>query len=135
MQKIFNLLLPQPLNRQAQALLGLMGVMGLLVCSFLGGCAGVSDASGAANIPNPGTASLYKCNNAITFSARFVDDTAVLDGTRGHELLYRDAGGQGELQSVYSNPQLRAEFGLGASGKEVIFHDLVQPVVLHCLLQ
>ena len=104
-------------------------VLGLSLCYLTAGCAGLADGQHVDTTP------LYKCDHAITFSVRFVDDTAVLDGTRGHELLYRDAGGQGELQSVYSNPVLRAEFGLGASGKEVILRDLVQPLVLHCVQQ
>ena len=108
------------------------GIAGL--ASGTGGAAGASD-TGTSNGQQVGTAPLYKCDHAVTFSVRFKDDTAVLDGTRGHELLYRDAGGQGELQSVYSNPLLRAEFGLGTSGKEAILRDLVQPRVLHCVRQ
>ena len=109
--------------------------LGLSLCYFAASCTGLAGSAGGAGTPNAqqaGTAPLYKCDHAITFSVRFEEDTAVLDGTRGHELLDRDAGGQGELQSVYSNPLLRAEFGLGTSGKEAILRDLVQPLVLHC---
>ena len=112
--------------------------LGLSLCYFTASCTGIAGLAGGASgtgKPNGqpvGTASLYKCDHAATFSVKFADDTAVLDGTRGHELLYRDAGGQGELQSVYSNPLLRAEFGLGASGKDAILRDLVLPRVLHC---
>ena len=110
--------------------------LGLSLCYFTASCAGLVEGVGTPNGQHVGsTAPLYECDHAITFSVRFVDDTAVLDGTRGHELLYRDAGGQGELQSVYSNPHLRAEFGLGASGKEVILRDLEQPLVMHCMRQ
>ena len=135
MQKIFFYPAFTAVNRLA---------LGLSLCYFTASCAGLAGLSGGtggaggAGTPNGqqvGTAPLYKCDHAVTFSVRFADDTAVLDGTRGHELLYRDAGGQGELQSVYTNPLLRAEFGLGASGKEAILRDLVQPLVLHCELQ
>ena len=109
--------------------------LGLSLCYFTASCAGIAGGAGTPNGQQVDTAPLYKCDHPVTFSVRFTDDTAVLDGTRGHELLYRDAGGQGELQSVYSNPSLRAEFGLGAGGKEVILRDLVQPLVLHCVRQ
>ena len=115
--------------------------LGLSLCYFTASCTGIAglaggaDGAGTPNGQQVGTAPLYKCDHGVTFSIRFEDDTAVLDGTRGHELLYRDAGGQGELQSVYSNPLLRAELGLGASGKEAILRDLVQPLVLHCVRQ
>ena len=115
--------------------------LGLSLCYVRGRAAGVlpraggADGAGTPNGQQVGTAPLYKCDHGVTFSVKFADDTAVLDGTRGHELLYRDAGGQGELQSVYSNPLLRAEFGLGTSGREAILRDLVQPLVLHCELQ
>lgn len=115
--------------------------LGLSLCYFTTSCTGIAGgAAGASGTGTPngqqvGTAPLYKCDHAVTFSVKFADDTAVLNGTRGHELLYRDAGGQGELQSVYSNPLLRAEFGLGTSGREAILRDLVQPLVLHCELQ
>ncbi|MEO7952874.1 MAG: hypothetical protein ABIR35_02100 [Polaromonas sp.] len=74
----------------------------------------------------------YQCEHGIEFTVRFADDTAVLDGTRGKEILYRDAGGQG-AQTVYSNPRLRAEFGLGASGRDAVLHDLLAPLQARCV--
>ena len=112
--------------------------LGLSLCYFTASCTGIAGLASGSDTPKGqqvGSVPLYKCDHAITFSVRFEDDAAVLDGTRGHELLYRDAGGQGELQSVYSNPLLRAEFGLGTSGNETILRDLVQPLVLHCVRQ
>ena len=106
--------------------------LGLLLCSVLAGCAGSSGNSGRSSTGQVNPAQ-YRCENAVEFSARFIDDTAVLDGSRGYDLLYRDAGGQGALQSVYSNPRLRAEFGLGATGREAILRYPLLPLVLRCV--
>ncbi len=89
----------------------------------LAACAGRGDVS---ELPR------YQCEHGIEFTARFVDDSAVLDGTRGKDILYRDAGGQG-AQTVYSNPRLRAEFGLGASGREAVLHYLLLPLEARCV--
>ena len=107
--------------------------LGLLLCSILAGCAGNSGNSGRVAGAGQLNPALYRCENAVEFSARFIDDTAVLDGSRGYDLLYRDAGGQGALQSVYSNPRLRAEFGLGATGREAILRYPLLPLVLRCV--
>ena len=61
---------------------------------------------------------VYQCSQGLQFTVRFVNDTAVLKGARGDDVLLRDAGGQG-AQTVYSNPRMRAEFGLGANGRDV----------------
>ena len=74
----------------------------------------------------------YQCSNGTEFTARFVDDTAELTGSRGKDILYRDAGGQG-AQTVYSNSQLRAEFGLGSSGREAKLHYLQPPLLTRCM--
>lgn len=75
---------------------------------------------------------LYRCEQGLQFTVRFVNDTAVLKGARGDDVLLRDAGGQG-AQTVYSNPRLRAEFGAGASGREAVLQYLQQPLVARCL--
>ena len=94
--------------------------------AVLAGCAG--GATGSA----PSAATLYRCDGGIRFSVAFVDDTAVLKGTRGDEVLLRDAGGQGG-QTVYSNPRLRAEFGLGAGGRDAVLRYLQPPLVARCV--
>ena len=108
------------MNKQAgkrvTALVTLMGA--------LAGCAGSNGQSAAP---------LYRCEHGIEFTVRFIDDTAVLEGTRGYDLLLRDAGGQGEQQTVYSNPRMRAEFGLGASGREAVLHYPLLPLVARCV--
>ena len=98
--------------------------IGLLLCSVLAGCAGQGWKS---------EAPLYRCEAGVEFTARFVDDSAVLDGTRGYDVLYRNAGGVGAGQTVYSNPRMRAEFGLGASGREAILRYPLLPLVLRCV--
>ena len=104
-------------SRPARILISLAAVGALAACAGLGG---VNDLQ------------RYQCGNGIEFTARFADDTAVLDGSRGKAILYRDAGGQGE-QTVYSNPQLRAEFGLGANGREAKLHYLQPPLQMGCM--
>ena len=77
---------------------------------------------------------LYRCDQNFEFSVRFTDDTAVIDaGSRGNDVLLRDAGGVTPQQTVYSNSQLRAEFGLGASGREAILHYLAPQLVVNCV--
>ena len=76
----------------------------------------------------------YRCEHGIEFTVRFVDDTAMLDaGSRGYDLLYRDAGGLTPQQSVFSNPRLRAEFGLGSGNNEARLRYPAQPLVARCV--
>ncbi|MDO9383286.1 MAG: hypothetical protein Q7T86_10540 [Hyphomicrobiaceae bacterium] len=83
--------------------------------------------------PGTGTAQHYRCEHGIEFSVRFVDDSAILSGTRANEVLFRDAGGQGPQQAVYSNPAMRAEFGLGASGREALLRYPPLPLTARCV--
>lgn len=99
---------------------------GVLLCSLVAGCASKAWQADAA---------LYRCENALEFRARFIDDTAVLDSARGRDVLLRDAGGVGDRQTVYSNPRMRAEFGLGTNGHEAVLHYPLQPLVLRCVQQ
>lgn len=91
----------------------------------LAGCAGMK--SGA-----PSDMLAYRCEQDLQFTVRFVDNTAVLKGARGDDVLLRDAGGQG-AQTVYSNPRMRAEFGLGANDREGLLQYLQQPLVARCM--
>ena len=54
------------------------------------------------------TGQRYRCEQNIEFSVKFVDDSALIDSSRGNDVLFRDAGGQGEGQTVYSNAVVRA---------------------------
>ncbi|MDB5966104.1 MAG: hypothetical protein JWQ72_2604 [Polaromonas sp.] len=94
----------------------------LLLCGGLAACAG----GPAGDTPR------YRCEAGVEFTARFVDDSVVLDGSRGYDVLYRDAGGVGQ-QTVYSNPRMRAEFGLGPGGREAIVRYPLLPLVLRCV--
>lgn len=96
----------------------------VLLCSVLTGCASTGWTP---------EAPLYRCEAGVEFTARFIDDSAVLDGSRGYDVLYRDAGGVGAGQTVYSNPRMRAEFGLGASGREAILRYPLLPLVVRCV--
>ena len=101
-------------------------IIALTLCALLSGCA--TD-SGSLKIAE---AERYRCENDIAFTVRFLDDSAAINSNRGYEMLYRTAGGLTPIQTVYSNPRMRAEFGLGATGKEAILRYLLQPVVVRC---
>ena len=76
----------------------------------------------------------YRCEHGIEFTVRFVDDTALLDaGSRGYDLLYRDAGGLTPQQTVFSNARLRAEFGLGSGTNEALLRYPALPLVARCV--
>lgn len=103
----------------------------LVLCGVLAGCAG----TGAGRAP------VYRCEHGITFTVKFADNTAVLIGARtpsgssgsgDQDVLLRDAGGQGS-QAFYSNPRMRAEFGLGASGREAVLRYPLLPLVARCM--
>ncbi len=104
-----------------QRITALIAVAGALA---LTGCVGMN--SGA----TPGMQA-YHCDQGLQFSVSFVNDTAVLKGARGDDVLLRDAGGQG-AQTVYSNPRLRAQFGLGQGGREAALQYLKQPLSARC---
>jgi hypothetical protein len=88
-----------------------------------------ADAAGTADLVRR-----YRCDQNIEFTVRFADDAATIDaGPRGREVLLRDAGGVTPQQTVFSNPQLRAEFGLGSSGREALLRYPSPPLVAHCV--
>jgi len=96
----------------------------LAVAATLAGCAVVK-------VDEAGAPQRYRCDNGLRFGVSFANDAARLTGARGDDVLLRDAGGQG-AQTVYSNPRLRAEFGLGASGREAALHYLQPPLSTRC---
>ena len=102
----------------------------LTIISTLAGCASNTGGSGKGV---QAEAPLYRCENAIEFRVRFIDNSAVLDGSRGYDVLYRDAGGVTPSQTVYSNIRMRAEFGLGPSGREAILRYPLLPLVVRCV--
>ena len=96
----------------------------LLAAAALGGCAG-----GNWQADGP----LYRCEHGIEFRVKFIDDSVLLEGPGGRDVLQRDAGGEGSQQTVYSNPRMRAEFGLGASGREAVLRYPLLPLVARCV--
>ena len=56
----------------------------------------------------------------------------VLGLPRGEVRLGRDAGGLTPRQMVFSGPDLRIEFGLGADGRDALLQVLEPPELLHC---
>jgi hypothetical protein len=89
--------------------------------------------AGCAGVGNTPAGQRYRCEQGIEFSVKFVDDSALIDSTRGYNVLFRDAGGQGEGQPVYSNAVVRAEFGLGAGGREARLSYPLLPLVARCV--
>lgn len=116
-----------------------LGLLGPAIAAggALWGCAGAPPAPVAAPpAPVAAPAARYRCDQGIEFTVRFADDTAFIDSAkRGSEVVLRDAGGVTPQQSVYSNPHLRAEFGLGAAGRDANLHYLPDSQVAHCVLQ
>lgn len=98
-------------------------IAAVLSASLLTACAGPG---------NQPEAPFYRCEAGVDFRARFIDNSVALTGSRGHEVLYRDAGGTGD-QVFYSNPRMKAEFGLGPSGREAILRYLLVPLVVRCV--
>lgn len=100
--------------------------MALAGMGVLAGCA--SGAGGAAVSGQP----VYRCDNGLEFTARFVDDSVVLKSAGAEDVLLRDAGGQGEQQPVFSSARLRAQFGLGAGAREVLLQYAAPPLAVRC---
>lgn len=79
-------------------------------------------------------APFYRCEAGVGFTVRFADDAAIINGSRGYEVLYRNAGGIGPAQTVYTNARMRAEFGLGPTGREALLRYPLVPLVVRCVL-
>ena len=116
----------QPALRGPAAKLVSATAFAMAFAVLLTGCA-------AGNFGNSSAGQRYRCEHGLEFSVKFVDDSALIDSSRGYNVLYRDAGGQGEGQTVYSNAMVRAEFGLGASGREAVLRYPLLPLVARCV--
>ncbi len=75
----------------------------------------------------------YRCEQGIAFSVRFVDNSAIIDSTTGSDVLFRDAGGVTPQQTVFSNTRVKAEFGLGESGREAVLRYPLLPLAVRCV--
>ena len=102
-----------------------------LACSVLAGCAvdSIQRKTADADI----NLQRYRCENDVAFTVKFANDSATINSNRGYEVLFRTAGGLSAEQTVYSNPRMRAEFGLGTAGNQSILRYLLQPVVVRCV--
>lgn len=111
----------------------------VIMMLWLSGCAsiGAPGTPGTATVPALASGTPhFRCDHGIVFTVRFTDDTAVLDaGPQGRDVLLRDAGGSTPQQTVYSNSRMRAEFGLGATGREAMLRYASPPLAAHCVLQ
>lgn len=99
----------------------------------LAGCAAVQAPSpppAAPLQPEPATAApagtsswRYRCEQNLAIRVELNSESATVDaGARGKEVLLRDAGGLTPQHTVFSNPRLRAEFGVGPEGREALLH-------------
>ena len=105
-------------------------ITSLILCALLAGCATDSNLTGSTGA-DPDLI-LYRCENDVAFTVKYANDSATINSNRGYGVLNRNAGGLTPTQTVYSNPRMRAEFGLGDTGKEAILRYLLQPVVVRC---
>ena len=103
--------------------------LALPAAALLAACAG----PGAPPPGAPPSGELYRCDQALEFRVRFVDDSAVIESRRGLEVLLRDAGGVTPQQTVFSNARVRAAFGLGANASEALLHYPLESLELRCV--
>ena len=102
-------------------------IIAITACCALTSCATDSGSLRTAE------AERYRCENDIAFTVKFANDSATVSSNLGYEVLYRTAGGLSPSQTVFINPRMRAEFGLGTTGREAILRYLLQPVVVRCV--
>ena len=89
--------------------------------------------AGCTALPPEPAALAYRCDKGMAFKVSFANDTATLVTAQSREVLLRDAGGQGEQQTVYSNEGMKAEFGLGANAKEAAVQYASPPLAARCI--
>jgi hypothetical protein len=103
-------------------------VAALLASALLAACAqgGASNDTGIER---------YRCEYGIEFSARFSGETVALDGSRGYDVLFRDAKPLPEIPKPheYRNPRMSAEFKLGKDGNEALLRYPLLPLVARCV--
>lgn len=107
-------------------------------------CAAVALLLGACSGPMPERPlPFYRCEYGIEFTAKFVDDSVALNGSRGYEVLYRSSKQASTPASVkanpnpnpnkYSNARMQAEFNLGPTLREAIVRYALLPLVSRCV--
>ncbi len=109
-------------NRNAAAILGTLLALACVACSAPGSTLSAGDKAASKGV-------FYRCEQGIEFVARLVDDSAVLDGSRGYDVLYRAAG---STVPNYKNLRMSAEFGLGPTGREAVVKYPLLPLAVRC---
>jgi hypothetical protein len=120
---------PMTQGNAAQAAINTIAIC-LVTTAALLGCAGA---------PSGPPLAAYRCEYGIEFTAKFADDSVVLSGTRGYDLLYR--GGKYAStpahakpdSNEYSNARMQAEFNLGPTQREAIVRYPMLPLVSRCV--
>jgi hypothetical protein len=118
--------MPQAIAHVASALHGArltLAVSGMLA---LAGCKQIPQAP-----PPP----QYRCELGIEFTAKFIDETVALDGSRGYDVLFRSAKGTAQAGNAnfYSNPRMEVEFDQGSGGREATLRYPLLPLVVRCV--
>jgi hypothetical protein len=77
----------------------------------------------------------YRCELGIEFTAKFIDDTVALDGSRGYDVLFRSAKGTAQAGNAnfYSNPRMEVEFNQGSGGREATLRYPLLPLMVRCV--
>ncbi len=97
------------------------------VCSALLACSGAP----VSTAPLP----FYRCEAGVEFTAKFIDDSVVLDSTRGYDVLQRSGktNTNPNNPNEYSNARMSAEFKLGSTGREAVVRYPLLPLVVRCV--
>jgi hypothetical protein len=106
---------------------------GLRHTALLVGLSGLLMLPGCATQGTTTSGEAYRCEQGVSFTVRFEGDSAIIDGTNGNDVLLRDAGGTTPQQTVFSNARLKAEFGLGDTGREAVLRYPLLPLVVRCV--
>jgi hypothetical protein len=103
-------------------------------CAAAGLCSALMLAA-CAQAPSATALPHYLCELGIEFSAKFVDDTVALDGSRGYDVLFRadKNAAQAANPSYYSNPRMEVEFNQGRGGREATLRYPLLPLAVRCV--
>ncbi|MGA8513235.1 MAG: hypothetical protein WB821_00505 [Burkholderiaceae bacterium] len=112
-------------------------ITGGLVLGLLAACTSLPTAAPVAAAAKP--LDFYRCEYGIEFTAKFVDNSVTLDGSRGYDVLFKDSKPSASPVSPsitpveYSNPRMNATFNLGVTGREAVLRYPLLPLVSRCV--
>jgi hypothetical protein len=91
--------------------------------------------AGCTQIPKAPPQPQYRCELGIEFTAKFVDETVALDGSRGYDVLFRSAQATAQAGNAnfYSNPRMEVEFNQGSGGREATLRYPLLPLAVRCV--